>query len=248
MPQTGIPAESIRKKLDKILSSGLFCHAERPRRFLRFIVEETFKDDATSLKEYSIGTAVLERPPSFDPRVDSIVRVEAGRLRSRLTEYYKTEGSDDPVVITLPKGQYVPVFCENRDIAETQDEESSTEEAQAVHLAQVDESAGHGLVGRRIALIMAAIVIAVGVLAIRATVSRWFPAASERAASEPVRSLAILPLANLSGDPSQEYFADGMTEVLITELGAISTVRVISRTSVMQYKHSQTPLPEIHGN
>src|SRR5262245_60678331 len=104
MPSAGLPAELIRSELDKILASRSFAHADRPRRFLRFVVEETLREDATSLKEYSIGTAVLNRGESFDPRVDPIVRVEAGRLRLRLSEYYRTEGSDDPVVIDLPKG------------------------------------------------------------------------------------------------------------------------------------------------
>src|SRR2546428_7256022 len=60
-----------------------------------------------------------------------------------------------------------------------------------------------------------------------------------------IRSLAVLPLQNLSGDPSQDYFADGMTEELITELSRLSSLRVISRTSVMRYKNSNKPLPEI---
>ena len=60
-----------------------------------------------------------------------------------------------------------------------------------------------------------------------------------------IESLAVLPLANLSGDPQQEYFVDGMTEALIAELGQIGSLRVISRTSVMQYKGAKKPLPEI---
>ena len=64
-------------------------------------------------------------------------------------------------------------------------------------------------------------------------------------ASSPIQSLAVLPLQNLSGDPKQEYFADGMTEELITDLGQISALRVISRTSIMRYKGTQKPLPDI---
>src|ERR1039458_1645906 len=60
-----------------------------------------------------------------------------------------------------------------------------------------------------------------------------------------IESIAVLPLANLSGDPEQEYFADGLTDALITDLGQISSLRVISRTSVMQYKGTRKPLPEI---
>ncbi|HUI85121.1 MAG TPA: protein kinase [Candidatus Binatia bacterium] len=63
--------------------------------------------------------------------------------------------------------------------------------------------------------------------------------------SQPIHSLAVLPLANLSGDPSQEYFADGMTQELITDLGQLPAVRVISRTSIMRYKKTDKSLPEI---
>jgi eukaryotic-like serine/threonine-protein kinase len=64
-------------------------------------------------------------------------------------------------------------------------------------------------------------------------------------ARAPIRSLAVLPLANLSGDPEQEYFADGMTEALITDLSKIRALKVISRTSVMQFKDVKKPLPQI---
>ncbi|MGH9629400.1 MAG: hypothetical protein ACRD7E_13855, partial [Bryobacteraceae bacterium] len=239
MSHAGIPAESIRTELDKILASRIFAHADRPSRFLRFVVEETLRDDATSLKEYSIGTAVLERAPSFDPRVDPIVRVEAGRLRSRLNEYYKTEGSDDPVVIDLPKGRYSPVFLEHRTAPEGE-QELSTELAQEVHVTPTAVFIHPAGARRRTGLLIAASLGAVGLIGILAAVWTWVPAASE-----PIRSLAVLPLANLSGDANQEYFADGMTEALITELGGIEGLRVISRTSVMRYKKSEIRLPEI---
>jgi TolB-like protein/Tfp pilus assembly protein PilF len=71
------------------------------------------------------------------------------------------------------------------------------------------------------------------------------PSSTARVVPGAIQSLAVLPLANLSGDPAQDYFADGMTDALITELSQIRKLRVISRTSVMQYKHSQKPLSEI---
>jgi TolB-like protein/tetratricopeptide (TPR) repeat protein len=71
------------------------------------------------------------------------------------------------------------------------------------------------------------------------------PSPNAAAALSPIRSLAVLPLDNLSGDPEQEFFADGMTETLIAELAKLPGVRVISRTSVMQFKGKDTPLPEI---
>ena len=71
------------------------------------------------------------------------------------------------------------------------------------------------------------------------------PTSTAAPARGPIKSLAVLPLENLSGDPSQEYFADGMTEALIGDLAQIGSLRVISRTSIMQYKGARRPLPEI---
>jgi TolB-like protein/Flp pilus assembly protein TadD len=238
MPHVGIPGELIRTELDKILANRIFAHSDRPSRFLRFVVEETLKDVASGLKEYSIGVAVLDRGESFDPRVDPIVRVEAGRLRSRLSEYYKTEGLDDPLVIDLPKGTYTPVFFERRTPPQN-NEEFSTEVAQEAHATPAQPGRYPARV-RPTALLIVAGVIAAGLIGITAAVWTWGPAASE-----PIKSLAVLPLTNLSEDANQEYFADGMTEALITELGGIETLRVISRTSVMRYKGSRTSLPEI---
>lgn len=84
-----------------------------------------------------------------------------------------------------------------------------------------------------------------GGLAFVVGVTAWWIVSSWRYTAEPIRSLAVLPLENMSNDPSQDYFAEGMTEELITQLGQIRSLRVISRTSVMTYKGSQKPLAEI---
>ena len=91
---------------------------------------------------------------------------------------------------------------------------------------------------------LAAVVIALNVWGLR---DRLLPAVGARhtVSTPKIESIAVLPLENLSGDKEQEYFADGMTEALITDLGKISALRVISRTSVMQYKGTKKPLPEI---
>ncbi len=93
-----------------ILRSRAFIQSHRIRRFLKFIVEESLLGQPHRLKEYVIGLEVFDRRDAFDPRVDSIVRVEARRLRSKLEEYYVAEGHDDQVRILLRKGSYVPVF------------------------------------------------------------------------------------------------------------------------------------------
>ena len=99
---------------------------------------------------------------------------------------------------------------------------------------------------RRIPLIVAAAVLIALVVLLSATnPSHWRDRLSNAARPEHIESLAVLPLTNLSGDPAQDYFADGMTEELTTELAHIGALRVISRTSVMQYKSVRKPLPEI---
>jgi tetratricopeptide (TPR) repeat protein len=84
--------------------------AGRLRDFLHFIVVETIEGRGDQLKEYTIGTLVYARRLLFDPKVDSIVRVEAGKLRARLNTYYEQAGTEDELVICVPKGAYVPEF------------------------------------------------------------------------------------------------------------------------------------------
>ena len=104
---------------------------------------------------------------------------------------------------------------------------------------------------RRAGWITPAVILSLGVLALLASAlwyrlaRRQIPTPSAAVSAAPIRSLAVLPLQNLSGDNDQEYFADGMTDELITHLGQMSALRVISRTSVMQYKRTAKTLPQI---
>jgi TolB-like protein len=106
----GLPVSQIRSELERILRSRVFVHSHRIRRFLQFVVEECLLGQQHRLKEYLIGLEVFNRLETFDPRVDSIVRVEARRLRTKLDEYYQTEGQEGEIRIELRKGSYVPIF------------------------------------------------------------------------------------------------------------------------------------------
>lgn len=108
----GPSAQAVIAQLEKILASREFAGSDRLRRFLRFTVEQFLQGNAASLKEYNIGAEVFDRKGSYDPRVDSIVRVEARRLRSKLKLYYKKEGRKDPIVISVPEGGYAPLMRE----------------------------------------------------------------------------------------------------------------------------------------
>ena len=75
-------------------------------------MEKALKEEGTQLNEYLIGIEVYERSPSFDPQIDTIVRTEARRLRSKLKQYYESEGINDSILIEVPKGSYAPTFRE----------------------------------------------------------------------------------------------------------------------------------------
>ena len=103
-------AEQVRAQLARILTSKVFIQSERLCRFLRVTVERTLAGEADQIKEYMLGRDVFDRDHTYDPRVDSIVRVEARRLRVKLRQYYHDLGAEDPVLINFRKGSYVPVF------------------------------------------------------------------------------------------------------------------------------------------
>jgi adenylate cyclase len=102
--------ETIRVQLERLLQSVDFRASNKQRKFLNFVVDETLKGRTSQVKGYTIAVAVYGRTESFDPQVDPIVRVEAGRLRRALEHYYLTAGKNDPVRIEIPKGGYVPTF------------------------------------------------------------------------------------------------------------------------------------------
>lgn len=100
----------IARLLDSICCSPGFRRAPQLQRFLRYVVTQGILESGAALKESQIAIDVLHRDSSFDSQVDPIIRVEAGRLRLRLTEYYAGPGSHDDIVIEIPKGGYRPVF------------------------------------------------------------------------------------------------------------------------------------------
>jgi hypothetical protein len=98
------------EQLEKVLQSRNLHGSESLRAFLRFVVLKAVDHQEGDLKEYTIATEVFGRNNNYDPRSDSVVRVQAGRLRSKLHEYYEGEGKADKVLIDLPKGHYAPMF------------------------------------------------------------------------------------------------------------------------------------------
>ena len=102
--------ELVQRHLEKVLVSAEMCRSKKLCQFLRFTVEEVLRGHGSELKEYAIAVGVFKRSREFDPGADPIVRVQARRLRSKLEQYYQTEGRTEPIRIEYPVGGYSPVF------------------------------------------------------------------------------------------------------------------------------------------
>jgi TolB-like protein/DNA-binding winged helix-turn-helix (wHTH) protein/Tfp pilus assembly protein PilF len=165
--------------------------------------------------------------------------VEEATLAQSISQLRKALG-DSEVIETVPKKGYRflgPVRTVDV-LSQTIGTNSSRSASTVERPADADDQMPSRRRARRWPWAIASVVLLAGIV--------LFYVYERRAAARPsFRSLAVLPLQNLSGDPSQEYFVDGMTDELITDLAQIHSLRVISRTSVMQFKHTQNTLPEI---
>jgi malectin (di-glucose binding ER protein) len=99
-----------RAELQAVLHSPVFARSPALSHLLSYLCEKTFSGETDQIKEYSVALDVFDRQDSFDQDTDSIVRVQANRLRKRLSEYYARDGAAHPIHITIPVGQYVPMF------------------------------------------------------------------------------------------------------------------------------------------
>ena len=97
-------------QIDKLVSSHVLHGSESLCKLLRYLAKHALDHPGTPIKEYQIATEVFGRSQDFDPQLDSMVRVQAGRLRAKLSEYYNSNGAEDPVVVELPKGTYILSF------------------------------------------------------------------------------------------------------------------------------------------
>ena len=102
--------EAVTQELARVLASPGFARNARQSQFLRFLIERHLEGRDNELKESVIAVEVFGRSPGYDPKLDGIVRTEAMRLRARLDKYYAAEGSQDALIIELPKGGYRPVL------------------------------------------------------------------------------------------------------------------------------------------
>jgi hypothetical protein len=107
-----ITRQTVAAALAKILSGETLRGKDTLRALLSYLVERTLDGAAESLKEYTIGVEAFGKPADYNPQEDASVRVQIGRLRQKLEEYYRTEGAQDALVIELPKRQFALLFHE----------------------------------------------------------------------------------------------------------------------------------------
>ena len=201
--------QAARRELERVLASRSFARNERLARFLRFVVEKSLEGRDDEIKESVLAVEVFGRSPDHDPHQNSIVRTEASRLRTRLSVYYASEGKDDPVVIELPKGAYVPVL---RQVTAPEISGPAPKRERQV---------------RRVWRVAAIACVLVALMAVG-----WWLVQRRNA---PI-SMAVLPLVNLSQEPNTDYFADGLTGEIIRNLSLIDGMVVRSQTSSFVFK------------
>jgi TolB-like protein len=213
------PPDEVRAELERILCSQALGGSDQLKRLLRLVVERTLDGRPELLKEYNLGLEVFQRPPDYDPKIDPIVRVQARRLRSKLDEYYASEGSDASFVIHIPKGAYVPVFEARKSAAPAPDIKPTR---------------------KRVWLATAVVAVLLCIL-----VAAWVAKNKVAVPADIHRSVAVLPLQMFTEGGSRGRIANQIAEVLTTELAKSKQLRVLSRTTASKYRETTSSLPEI---
>ncbi len=255
----------VRHHLDEVLASPAFAGSKRARDFLQLIVGHALKGDFDSLRERMIGAEMFGRPIGYDTGSDSVVRVKATEVRKKLAQYYR-ESASPTLRIELPSGSYVPRFCfesaetlehdeigsispvaPRRGVERRQEQSTVTEADLSKRMPDKRDVLRPLSMWRRPAHtqnVGLGLWIGSALLALAALISgkRWYLHSN---AASSIHSVAILPLRNFSGVPAQEYFADGMTQELVSDLGQVSTLHVAPIASVMRYKGTSKTEPEI---
>ena len=205
-----VSRDAVLDQVSRITASAQFAASERLSALLRYVVEQTLDGRTDGIKEYTIAVEVFGKPESFDPRLDTIVRVQASKVRAKLREYYAGGGARDAVLIDIPRGTYVPVFHSNDPPFKPV-----------------------GPAPRRVNVrIVAALVFGAVILVWPLVRLVNMPAVVQRRSP----SIAVLPFVDMSPNKDQEYFCDGITEELINTLAKIDGLHVVARTSAFEFK------------
>jgi TolB-like protein len=228
--------------MERVVASRTFRTAAAQRNFLRYVVTEMVGGRAELLKEYSIGVAVFQKSEAFDPRLDSIVRTEAHKLRARLAKYYEIEGKGDAFRIEIPVGKYAPVFKRATDEEEHRAQEVSADAVRPMDMTQVTlpvRRVEHTIEGFE----NAGLLFSAGFQPVEGFTERVF---ESRAAGgiRPLR-IAVLPFMNRSESIDDEFFSDGLTDELTHAFTRVPGLEVVARTSAFQFKGQMIDVRDI---
>lgn len=234
-----ISTAEIRTELQKVLASTELVHCPQLQRFLNFVVEEELAGRGDQLKEYVLGVGVFGRPADFDPRLDSLVRVEARRLRAALEKYYADKGHHDPIIIELQKGAYLPSFrrsveSEGPRVVPAGPEKESRDNSESVLAKPLQTN--------RKWLIILGVVVGVFGIAAAAFLLRSRPvqALTER------DSIVLAEFANTTGDPAfDDALKQGLTMSLeqspflniVSDRRAAQTLKLMGRSPAEHLNH-----------
>ncbi|MEK1892552.1 MAG: adenylate cyclase [Rhizobium sp.] len=213
--------DEIRTQLERIIANPEFPHSGRSADFLRYITEETLAGNAKRIKGYSVAVEVFKRDQGFS-QDDPVVRIEAGRLRRTLERYYLVSGQDDPVLMDIPKGGYVPTFVWNNP----RSAEPSVAAPPTTGPLGLGAVRRHG--GWMVAGLLAVVLVSTFTLRPQGQSSLLGDAPTATpATAEP--SLVVAPFANLGEGPKAEIYSAGLTEELLTALPRFKEIKVFGR-------------------
>lgn len=217
-----LPSElEIRAQLDRIRSSPEFDTPERARKFLVYVIEEAIAGRAGRIKAYTIATEVFGREASFDAQADPAVRIEAGRVRRALERYYLVAGRDDPIVIAMPKGGYVPTFTRRSPGGL----DANIEVGGARRSLRED---WHWLAFGIVALAMTSLIMTI-VPRLRVFIEQQNVAALTEGNARPaIPRLLVEPFEDLSGGQLSSTIARGLTDEVISQIVKFKEIAVVA--------------------
>lgn len=235
----GFSGTQLRTQLDRILSSQTFRGSPRLHEFLRYVVNETLEGNAKRIKGFTIATEVFQRTEPEDAQTSTIVRVEAGRLRRLLADYYRLEGEADPIRIDIPKGAYVPSFEPvSIDMKEPPHPRTAT--------ANPAKTSTHSYLWLLApAILVTSIFIALSFFYLRPPATRSIEQAGATAIVSTKPAIAVIPFEDATQDASGQSVAIGLTEDIITDLVTVRNIDVIALSSVLPYRGKEVASEQV---
>jgi len=214
-------SEQLLDALTRVLASDIFAEVFRLKKFLDYSVRETIAGNGDRLKGFVIACEVFEKDDPSDAQTTTVVRVEAGRLRRRLKDYYDNDGKNDPIWISMPKGGYSVSFIDKGNARLTRTEHDSS---------PVSKPLAQRPLFWVVTLALLSLIVFLFWVNERDISIRSVALPDDRP------TIAVMPFENMTGDTAGDLFSTGLTEDIAIDLGGVAEMDVISISSVLQYK------------